>query len=296
MFQIDPQLIVDSNPPPAWVEAVENGVDFYNIAVSGLPDFYQVGFLIKGTDRALSGGILGDIWGRWLHIRRLWVEPRLRGLGYATSLMASAERYARAKKCIGAFLSTASYEAHPLYERIGYQVYGELPDHPVEGHRRYFMSKMLGPRSATVAASDTIEVVMDPYPSPQTLQAIRTGIAEHAAAAMGLPEYSLLPLHCFLRSKNGEIVGGALGNTWGRWLRVSHLWVDTALRGQGLAMRLMDAIEGAAIRRGSIDAFLDVFSFNARPLYEKLRYRVFAELPNHPVGHHRYSMAKRLAA
>src|SRR5437588_8123242 len=131
MIVPEPQLIIDSNPPPAWFETVENGVNFYNIAACGLPDYYSVAFLIKATEGTLSGGILGDIWGGWLHIRRLWVESRLRGLGFATSLMAAAEKYARSKKCVGAFLSTASYEARPLYEKLGYQIYGELTDHPV---------------------------------------------------------------------------------------------------------------------------------------------------------------------
>ena len=296
MLPAEPQLVIDSNPPPAWLETVENGVDFYNIAASGLADYYPVAFLIKGRDRTLSGGLLGNIWGGWLHVRRLWVETRLRGFGYAASLMAAAEKYARAKNCVGAFLSTASYEARPLYEKLGYRVHGELTDHPIKGHSRHFMHKMLQPESATIAGSDKLELAMDPYPMQQTVEAIRAGIAEHAAAALGLPDNPMLPLHCFLQGEGGEIVGGALGNTWGLWLRVSHLWIDAPLRGRGLATSLMAAAEQAALRRGCVSAFLDTFSFNARPLYEKLGYRVFAELPNHPVGHHRYSMAKRLAA
>jgi hypothetical protein len=44
----------------------------------------------------------------------------------------------------------------------------------------------------------------------------------------------------------------------------------------------MAAGEDAALRRGCTGAFLDTFSFNARPLYERLGYRVFAELKSHP--------------
>ena len=43
-----------------------------------------------------------------------------------------------------------------------------------------------------------------------------------------------------------------------------------------------------------IDAYLDTFSFEARPFYEKLGYRVFVTLENHPVGHQHYFMTKKL--
>jgi hypothetical protein len=44
---------------------------------------------------------------------------------------------------------------------------------------------------------------------------------------------------------------------------------------------------------GCTDAFLDTFSFQARGFYEKLGYRVFGGLDNHPAGHQHYFMTKR---
>jgi hypothetical protein len=41
-------------------------------------------------------------------------------------------------------------------------------------------------------------------------------------------------------------------------------------------------------------AFLDTFSFQARPFYEKLGYHVFGMLENHPAGHQHYFMTKQL--
>ena len=38
----------------------------------------------------------------------------------------------------------------------------------------------------------------------------------------------------------------------------------------------------------------DTFSFQARPFYEKLGYRVFGTLENHPSGHQHYLMTKKL--
>ena len=38
----------------------------------------------------------------------------------------------------GRFLTTLSFQARPFYERFGYEVFGELPDHPA-GHILYIM-------------------------------------------------------------------------------------------------------------------------------------------------------------
>jgi ribosomal protein S18 acetylase RimI-like enzyme len=72
--------------------------------------------------------------------------------------------------------------------------------------------------------------------------------------------------------------------------------VAEALRGQGHATRLMAAAEAYAIEKGCVGVTLDTFSFQARPLYEKLGYRVFAELKDHPKGHNQYWLTKRLVS
>jgi hypothetical protein len=52
--------------------------------------------------------------------------------------------------------------------------------------------------------------------------------------------------------------------------------------------------ESEAVHRGCQDAFLDTFSFQARPLYERLGYRVVGTIPGFPPGHERYFMVKFL--
>jgi hypothetical protein len=56
----------------------------------------------------------------------------------------------------------------------------------------------------------------------------------------------------------------------------------------------MKRAELYAVELGCTDAFLDTFSFQARPFYEKLGYRVFGVLENHPAGHQHYFMTKQL--
>lgn len=104
------------------------------------------------------------------------------------------------------------------------------------------------------------------------------------------------PLALALRDAAGGIAGGAIGETnWG-WLHVRVLAVSDALRGGGWGRRLMAELERLAVGRGCHHARVDTFSFQARPFYERLGYRVFGVLPDYPIGHERYFLAKELTA
>lgn len=224
----------------------------------------------------------------------LWVSPAIRGRGYGAALMHRAHRYAIEKSCTRAFLRTGSYEARPFYEKLGYGVYAELKDHPVAPHVRYFMNCPLDLESRAQPRRTDLPIAMDPYPSSEAAHAIREGIIAHAHAAIGLPETSWSPHNVFLRTEHGEIVGGALGNIWSEWLYLDYVWIDRPIRGRGYASRMVTAAEQSAVERGCSDAFLGTFSFQARPLYEKLGYHVFGEQKDYPQGHSHYHLTKRL--
>jgi hypothetical protein len=83
-------------------------------------------------------------------------------------------------------------------------------------------------------------------------------------------------------------ISGQLGYTFERlpWPRLRE--------GVALAGKLTKRAELYALERGCTDAFLDTFSFQARPFYEKLGYRVFGTLENHPAGYQHYFMTKQL--
>jgi len=293
-----PTIITEPNPPKAWIETIERGLRLYNTAATGIVDFYPVVFLLKDAGDNVSGGAIGNIAGGWLHIRSLWVDKLWRGRGYATDLMAAAERYAIVKGCVGGFLQTASYEARPLYEKLGYQVFAQLSDHPSKGHERYFLAKqpLAGIDAGSRDQQDRASIVMEPYASVSVQEQVHRGIQNHASASIGLPEQMWSMATVFLRNEDGEIVGGAIGNTWGLWLYVADVWIDPSIRGKGYATKLMSAIELLATQRRCVNSYLDTFSFQARPLYEKLGYKVFGMLENHPKGHSHYFMKKALVA
>jgi ribosomal protein S18 acetylase RimI-like enzyme len=97
-----------------------------------------------------------------------------------------------------------------------------------------------------------------------------------------------------LRDDAGRIVGGAIGETnWG-WLHVTVLAVSQDLRGRGWGSRLMREMERLALDRGCHHAWVDTFSFQARPFYERLGFKVFGTLPNYPGEQERYFLSKPL--
>ena len=124
-----------------------------------------------------------------------------------------------------------------------------------------------------------------------------------AAVADGLRSFNLhhmtpgeqSPFNVVLRDDDGAIVGGCLCETRWHWLFVDTLWVADAHRGTGLGTSLLEAAEGEARRRGCTKAHLDTASFQARPFYEGLGWRLFGTLDDHPPGHTRYFLQKDLS-
>ncbi len=102
------------------------------------------------------------------------------------------------------------------------------------------------------------------------------------------------PLVLALRDDGGAIVGGLTGMLLWDWLRVDILAVDEGLRGRGWGTRLLAEAEAIAGAAGCRHAWLDTFSFQARPFYERHGYRVFGELADFPRGQARYFLAKDL--
>jgi GNAT superfamily N-acetyltransferase len=97
-----------------------------------------------------------------------------------------------------------------------------------------------------------------------------------------------------LRDPSGVMVGGATGDSrWG-WLFVGGFAVDKAYRGQGWGTRLMEQVEQVARDRHCHTIWLDTYSFQARPFYEKLGFSVFATMKDYPPGHQRFMLAKTL--
>ena len=137
-------------------------------------------------------------------------------------------------------------------------------------------------------------VDFDPYAAAVDRDIVQAIVDNYNISSTGKAEW--YPVAFFLRDENGVVLGGLLGHIWAGWLHVRTLSVATPMRGRGFGRELIKRAELYAIERGCTDAYLDTFSFQAQPFYEKLGYRVFGMLENHPVGHQHYFMTKKLDA
>ena len=123
-------------------EVVRENLGLYSVAKTGYEEYYPVSVFLRDKHDEILGGILGEIWGQWLFVSHVWLAAPLRRHGYGSKLLAAAERYALEKGCHNVWLTTASFQARPFYEKFGYKLFAELDEFP-PGHKLYFLKKQL---------------------------------------------------------------------------------------------------------------------------------------------------------
>ena len=136
------QVAFEPSLEDATRRVIVDSLDSFNMRATGVREFFPVTFVVRGERGEVLGGLLGHLWGGWLQVNVLWVAEEIRGLGYGTRLLESAETYARSKGAIGAVLDTHSFQARPFYERLGYEVFSTLEGYPL-GHAKYSLKKTL---------------------------------------------------------------------------------------------------------------------------------------------------------
>src|SRR5262245_41043678 len=140
-----PRISVEPHAPENLRAFVRDHLNTFNTAVTGFTEYHSVTILLRDDRDEVLGGLLGAIWGEWLHVAILWVTEPLRGRGYGRQLLETAEQYAVERGCTHAWLTTFSFQAPEFYPRFGYESFAVLEDHP-KGHRHHFFQKRLGAR------------------------------------------------------------------------------------------------------------------------------------------------------
>jgi GNAT superfamily N-acetyltransferase len=141
-----------------------------------------------------------------------------------------------------------------------------------------------------------MDIALKLNPEKADIDAVRDGLIAFNRARSGREaNWQPFALH-LIDPRSGKPVGGLTGVTVFDWVFVELFHIPENLRGQGHGRALMDRTEAFARERGCIGIWLDTFSFQARPFYEKLGFTVFGTLDDHPIGGARYFMKKRLIA
>ena len=111
----------------------------------------EQGYPAEATPIAITltdddGEVVGGLWGKtvydWLFVDYLVVPAAMRDQDLGTKLMATAERIAIERGCVGSWLTTSAFQARGFYERLGYEVFGALDNSPRE-NVRHFLRKRL---------------------------------------------------------------------------------------------------------------------------------------------------------
>jgi GNAT superfamily N-acetyltransferase len=135
------RIELDENPSADDFRIVLDGVRKFNREKTGDERPHSAACFLRDDGR-IVGGVQGSLWGRSMHIDALWIDEQHRGGGYGSQLMAAIEAYAAAQEHPLVYLETTSFQALPFYRKLGYEVFGELPEIS-PGHKLFFLKKEL---------------------------------------------------------------------------------------------------------------------------------------------------------
>jgi ribosomal protein S18 acetylase RimI-like enzyme len=258
-----------------------------------------VAIVLRDAQGAVEGGMWADYWWEWLKLDVAFLPEHRRGRGLGSRMLATLEHVALARGCRGVWMSSFSVQAPDFYKKLGYREVGRLEGRPLPGEADVFLARDegMGQRRATLAVTDA--------PDAAIRTAILARLRDFTDERLGVDRMRVIgdaaagptrfrTLSVLLCDEDGAILGGLWGYTGRGWLFVELLGLPQASRGGGLGTRVMEMAMAEARLRGCVGVWLDTFSFQARPFYEKLGFSVFGQIENYPTGHSRYFLARRL--
>ena len=136
-----------------------------------------------------------------------------------------------------------------------------------------------------------VMLTLETHPSDTDRQTIYDSIAQYNLAQVG--DHWAGRLTIFARDRD-QLLGGIIGFTDRGWLRIELLGVLDRWRRQGIGARLLEAAEIEACNRQCHSAWVDTFSFQALPFYQRRGYTIFGQLERYPNTHTRYFLQKPL--
>jgi GNAT superfamily N-acetyltransferase len=139
---------------------------------------------------------------------------------------------------------------------------------------------------------DSYRISLEGTPSVEDVRVIDEGL--RAYGQKFAPQVEEQPLSVMLRTSDGRLAGGLLGETGWGWLYVGTLWLEEGARRRGYGSELLRLAESEAVHRGCHSSHLSTLSYEALPFYRRHGYEIFGELPDFPPGHRRYFLKKRL--
>ena len=137
-----PDLVIEAHPEQRDLYFVNDQIDAFNIAVTGIDDWRAMAIFVRDDAGQIAAGLTGGTWAGYLEIKSLWVREDRRGAGLGRQLLLAAEQEARARGCSQVLLDTHDFQAPEFYKKFGYSVFGIFAG--IGGrYNRYYLRKQL---------------------------------------------------------------------------------------------------------------------------------------------------------
>ena len=137
---MDYRIHIAAEPNLVHRETVLGLLSDFNESQGYPADKLDVAVMLIGDDGEAHGGLWGKTGYGWLYVQYLAVSEAAQGRNFGAGLMAEAEWIARERGCVGAWLTTFSFQAQGFYEKLGYSAFATLEDSP-PGSNRIFMCR-----------------------------------------------------------------------------------------------------------------------------------------------------------
>ena len=121
-------------------EILEEHGNQFDRGITGITEYCA--FTAYDGEQVL-GGIVGRKTEDLIHIQGLALSPESRGKGIGTQLIEKLIDHATKLDCTTITLSTMDFQARGFYEKMGFEVFGELSDVPKKGTTKYFVCKRI---------------------------------------------------------------------------------------------------------------------------------------------------------
>ncbi|MEH3109361.1 MAG: GNAT family N-acetyltransferase [Agrobacterium cavarae] len=108
--------------------AILAGLKDYNLHRFGPADWKELVIALKDEDGKVIGGLSGHTARGWLYTALLFIPEDLRGQGLGPKLLQMAEDEARKRGCTGVYIDTMSADALTLYQKCGYEIFGQIAE------------------------------------------------------------------------------------------------------------------------------------------------------------------------
>lgn len=133
-------------------------------------------------------------------------------------------------------------------------------------------------------------------PNEQDAKTISQGITDfnHSEIPDLEPIEKEVKFSVFARNQTKNIVGGIRAICFWNTLHIELLWLSESCRGKGVGKELIESAENFAKENGCEKVFVETTSWQAKPFYEKIGYKLIATLNDRPKGHASHYLTKKL--